>query len=277
MAQPSRNERSECKPDAKRKRDSAQPQKMAQPSKNKLKKRIDRLVVERGLADSREKAQAMIMAGNVLVNEMPVTKPGTSIDDSAAIRLKEPAHPYVSRGGVKLEGAVRAFNVQIDGRVCLDIGSSTGGFTHFLLLNGATRVCALDVDIKQLDWKVRNDPRVRRIELNARFLKPEHVGEPVDIVTIDASFISLTMLLPRIPAVLKPGGLCLALVKPQFEVGRGKVGKGGIVRDEELHRESIEKIAEAGRAAGLKFAGVQESPITGREGNREFFLLFEKI
>src|SRR5262249_7730469 len=148
------------------------------------------------------------------------------------IRLKEAPHPYVSRGGLKIEGAVNAFNLSVANSVCLDVGSSTGGFTHYLLLNGAARVYALDVDINQLDWKIRNDPRVRTIEMNARFLKPEAIGEFVDIVTIDASFISLTMLLPQIPATLKPEGVCLALVKPQFEVGRGKVGKGGIVRDE---------------------------------------------
>src|SRR5947207_6089582 len=183
-----------------------------------MKKRIDRLLVERGLVDSREKAQALIMAGNVLVDEEPATKAGMSVPENANIRLKEAPHPYVSRGGVKLEGAVRAFGVSVDGKVCLDVGSSTGGFTHFLLLNGAARVYALDVDVKQLDWKVRNDPRVRMIELNARFLEAADVGEAVDLVTIDASFISLTMILPRIPAVLKPSGDCLALVKPQFEV-----------------------------------------------------------
>jgi len=238
-----------------------------------LKKRIDLVVVERGLANSREKAQALIMAGNVLVNDSPVTKPGTAVDDSADVRVKE-ASPYVSRGGIKLEGAIGAFKLQVEGRVCLDIGSSTGGFTHYLLLNGAARVYALDVDIKQLDWKVRNDPRVTTIELNARFLEPGHVRESVDLVTIDASFISLTMLLPRVPAVLKENGFCVALVKPQFEVGRGKVGKHGIVRDEELQREAVAKVAEAGKAAGLEFVAECESPITGREGNREFFVLF---
>ena len=241
-----------------------------------MKKRIDRLVVERGLAESREKAQAIIMAGNVLVNEIPVTKPGTAIDESAAIRVKEVPHPYVSRGGVKLEGAFRSFGLDATGKICLDIGSSTGGFTHFLLLHGAARVYAVDVDINQLDWKIRNDARVRLVELNARFLEPGHIGEMVDLVTMDASFISLTMLLPGIPAVLKPGGQCVALVKPQFEVGRKNVGKGGIVRDPELQQEAIDKVTEAGRNAGLQFVGSHESPITGREGNREFFVLFEK-
>jgi len=242
-----------------------------------MKKRIDRLLVDRGLAASREKAQALIMAGNVLVDDEPATKAGMSVPEDATIRLKEPPHPYVSRGGVKLEGGVRAFGIRVEGKICLDVGSSTGGFTHFLLLNGAVRIYALDVDVKQLDWKVRNDSRVRAIELNARFLEPAHIGEPVDLVTIDASFISLTMLLPRIPAVLKPEGDCLALVKPQFEVGREHVGKGGIVRDPALQQGAIEKVAEAGRSAGLQFIGSHESPIAGREGNREFFVLFRKL
>jgi len=241
-----------------------------------LKRRIDQILVERGLAETPERAQALIMAGKVLVGDMSITKAGTAIDESLEIRIKEPPHPYVGRGGLKLEGAVHAFGIPIEGQVCLDIGSSTGGFTHYLLLHGAARVYALDVDVQQLDWKIRSDPRVKPIELNARFLDFEHIGEAVDIVTIDASFISLTMLLPRVRAVLKPGAVCIALVKPQFEVDRGKVGKGGIVRDEELQRESIARIAEAGKASGLELAGEQESPIQGREGNREFFLLFRK-
>jgi len=218
----------------------------------------------------------MIMAGNVLVNESVVTKAGAPVEETVEIRFKEAPHPYVSRGGLKLDGAVRKFGIAIEHRVCLDVGSSTGGFTHFLLLHGAERVYALDVDIDQLDWKLRNDPRVKTIELNARFLEPQHIGELVDIVTVDASFISLTLLLPRIPLVLKPGAVCLALVKPQFEVGKGQVGKGGIVRDEELQKEAVDRIAEAGRAAGLVPLDRCESPITGREGNREFFLLFER-
>ena len=241
-----------------------------------MKKRIDKLMVERGLAQTCEKAQAMIMAGSVLVDDQPAMKAGTTVPDDADVRLKEAPHPFVSRGGVKLQGAVHGFGLSVNNLVCLDIGSSTGGFTHFLLLNGAERVYALDVDVNQLDWKIRNDPRLRTIEMNARFLEPSHVGEPVDLVTIDASFISLTMLLPRIPPVLKAGGRCLALVKPQFEVRRENVGRGGIVRDEKLQQEAIDKIAEAGREAGLEFVGSRESAITGREGNREFFVLFNK-
>jgi 23S rRNA (cytidine1920-2'-O)/16S rRNA (cytidine1409-2'-O)-methyltransferase len=241
-----------------------------------MKKRIDKLLVERGLAETREKAQAMIMAGNVLVDDRPATKAGMPVAEDATVRLKDAPQPYVSRGGLKIEGAIRSFGLAVRDKVCLDVGSSTGGFTHFLLLNGASRVYALDVDVSQLDWKIRNDPRVKTIELNARFLEPSHIGELVDIATIDASFISLRMLLPRIPAVLKPGGHCVALVKPQFEVGREHVGKGGIVRDASLQRSAIDKVAEAGRNAGLEFVQSQESPITGREGNREFFALFSK-
>jgi 23S rRNA (cytidine1920-2'-O)/16S rRNA (cytidine1409-2'-O)-methyltransferase len=241
-----------------------------------MKKRIDKLMVERGLAETREKAQAMIMAGNVLVDDRLAMKAGTAVPETASIRLKDAPQPYVGRGGLKLQGAVHDFDVNISNLICLDVGSSTGGFTHFLLLNGAARVYAVDVDVSQLDWKIRNDPRVKTIEMNARFLEPAHIPEPVDLVTIDASFISLTMLIPRIPPVLKPEGMCLALVKPQFEVGRQNVGKGGIVRDEKLQREAIEKVADAGRAAGLEYAGSKESSITGREGNREFFVLFRK-
>jgi 23S rRNA (cytidine1920-2'-O)/16S rRNA (cytidine1409-2'-O)-methyltransferase len=242
-----------------------------------LKKRIDRLLVERGFVESREKAQALIMAGNVFIGEEPATKAGMAVAEDADIRLKHPPHPYVSRGGVKLEGAVKASGVDVKGKVCLDVGSSTGGFTHFLLLNGAERVYATDVDVTQLDWNIRNDPRVRTIEGNARFLEPAHIGEPVDFVTIDASFISLTMLLPRIPAVMKTGGECLALVKPQFEVGREHVGKGGIVRDAKLQAAAVDKVAHAGESVGLHFVQSYESPITGREGNREFFALFKKL
>jgi 23S rRNA (cytidine1920-2'-O)/16S rRNA (cytidine1409-2'-O)-methyltransferase len=240
------------------------------------KKRLDKLLVERGFADSREKAQALIMAGNVLIDNKPATKSGVAVSEDVDVRLKEAPYPYVSRGGVKLEGGVRSFGIQVAGKICLDIGSSTGGFTHFLLINGANRVYALDVDVKQLDWKVRNDPKVHTIEINARFLEPSDIGEPVDLVTIDVSFISLTMLLPRVPAVMKSGAECLALVKPQFEVGREQVGKGGIVRDTQLQQSAINKVTEAARAAGFEFFGSQESPITGREGNREFFLLLRK-
>jgi 23S rRNA (cytidine1920-2'-O)/16S rRNA (cytidine1409-2'-O)-methyltransferase len=237
-----------------------------------MKKRIDKILVERGLAESREKAQALIMAGSVLVNETPATKAGLPVSEDANVRLKEAPHPYVSRGGVKLEGAVESFGIHVEGKICLDAGCSTGGFTHFLLLNGAARVYALDVDVKQLDWKIRNDPRVRMIEMNARFLEPPHIGEPVDLVTMDVSFISLTMLLPGIPPVLKPGGECLALVKPQFEAGRDEVGKHGLVTDPDVHDAVIARVTAEAEAGGLSRVGMTPSPITGATGNREFFL-----
>ena len=241
-----------------------------------LKKRLDVLVVERGLADSRVKAQALIMAGLVLVDNAPVTKAGASVADTVDVRIKGGGLTYVSRGGLKIEGAARALGVKVNGAVCADVGCSTGGFTQFLLLNGATRVYAIDVDVTQLDWRLQTDSRVIRVERNARFLEPSDIGELVDLVTMDASFISLTMLLPAVIGVLKPGGGCLALVKPQFEVGREKVGKGGIVRSEEDQAEAVDRIVRTGEALGLVCVGRCESPITGKEGNREFFVLFRK-
>ena len=242
-----------------------------------MKKRLDRLLVERGLAETREKAQALIMAGLVLVDGQPATKAGMAVPDTRSILLKESGSPFVGRGGLKLAGAAKALDLSIRDRVCVDIGSSTGGFTQFLLMEGAARVYAVDVDIRQLDWRLSQDPRVIPVEKNARFLEASDIGEPADLITIDVSFISLTMLLPQIPAILKAGGRCVALVKPQFEVGRDRVGKGGIVRDEADHRGAVEKCVRAGVAAGLVFVNSAESPITGREGNREFFILFEKV
>lgn len=241
-----------------------------------MRRRLDVLVVERGLADTRQKAQALIMAGQVLVDDQPATKAGANVPDGATLRLKTTGLAYVSRGGLKIEGAVGTFGMEIEGKTCIDVGCSTGGFTHFLLLNGAVRVYGVDVDVTQLDWKVQSDPKVIKVERNARFLVFEDIGELADLVTMDASFISLTMLLPQIPSLLKPGGQCLVLVKPQFEVGREKVGKGGIIRSEDDQRESVEKIVRTGEQLGLHCVGSCESPITGKEGNREFFVLFEK-
>lgn len=242
-----------------------------------MKKRLDRLLVERGLAETREKAQALIMAGLVLVDGRPAAKAGMPVSDTIDILLKESGSPFVGRGGLKLAGAAKTLGLEVSGFVCVDIGSSTGGFTQYLLMQGAARVYAVDVDIDQLDWRLRQDSRVIPIEKNARFLEPSDIGEPADLVTMDASFISLSMLLPQIPAILKPSGHCLALVKPQFEVGRDRVGKGGIVRNEADQREAVQKGIRSGEAAGLKFLNSTESPITGREGNREFFILFEKV
>jgi 23S rRNA (cytidine1920-2'-O)/16S rRNA (cytidine1409-2'-O)-methyltransferase len=242
-----------------------------------LKKRLDRLLVERGLAETREKAQALIMAGLVLVEGQPATKAGMAVAEDLPVLLKESGSPYVGRGGHKLEGAAKAFGLQVQGAICIDVGSSTGGFTQFLLMAGAARVYAVDVDVKQLDWRLRQDPRVVPVEKNARFLDPGDFGEPADLITMDAAFISLTMLLPQIPAILKRGGRCVALVKPQFEVGRGRVGRGGIVKDDADHRMAVAKCIQSGEAAGLRFVDSAESAVKGREGNREFFILFEKL
>jgi len=241
-----------------------------------LKKRLDRLLVERGLAPTREKAQALVMAGLVTVDGEPAMKAGASFVEPLPIGLKSSGSPYVGRGGLKLEGAARQFGVRVEGKVCADIGSSTGGFTQFLLMNGASKVNAIDVDVKQLDWNVRQDPRVVALQKNARFLELSDIGEPVSLATVDVSFISLTLILPRVPAILAPGGDCIALVKPQFEVGRERVGKGGIVRNPEDWRASVEKCVRCGIESGLEFVAEVESPILGREGNREFFIHLHK-
>ena len=208
-----------------------------------MKTRLDRLLVERGLAESREKAQALIMAGEVLVNGQKAAKPGQTVASDAALELLAKL-PYVGRGGLKLAAALDHFAIPAEGRVCLDIGASTGGFTDVLLQRGALRVHAVDVGAGQLDWKLRNDPRVVVHErLNARELAFEHLGELVDLAVCDVSFISATLILPAAARLLRPEGEMVVLVKPQFEVGKGQVGKGGIVRDPELHRGACERVA----------------------------------
>jgi 23S rRNA (cytidine1920-2'-O)/16S rRNA (cytidine1409-2'-O)-methyltransferase len=241
-----------------------------------LKKRLDQLLVDRGLAPTRRKAHALIMAGQVLVAGEPSPKAGRAVDADAEIQLKTPPHPYVSRGGLKIEGAARAFGIEVEGKTAVDVGASNGGFTHFLLRSGARHVWAVDVDTAQLDWTLRGDPRVTLVEVNARFLAPEHIGAPVDLAVVDVAFISATLVVPRLPPLLKDSGQCLVLVKPQFEAGRDRVGKGGIVRDPEDWKAAIERVEQSGQAAGFGYSGVRESPITGREGNREFFTLFHK-
>jgi len=214
------------------------------------------------------------MEGRVRVDGAPATKAGQNVRPDAKIEVAQPRR-FVSRGGEKLEHALIAFEIDVTGLRGLDVGASTGGFTDCLLQRAVASVVAVDVGYGQLDWRLRNDPRVTVMErTNFRHLPDDAFPQKFDITVIDASFISLALLLPRVPAVVKPGGICLALVKPQFEVGRGKVGKGGIVRDKELHREAIDKVAEAGRAAGLNVTGECDSPIRGREGNQEFFLMF---
>jgi 23S rRNA (cytidine1920-2'-O)/16S rRNA (cytidine1409-2'-O)-methyltransferase len=234
--------------------------------------RLDHLVVDRGLAASRERARALILAGQVTVNGQVVSKAGTAIPDEADVALVAPEHPYVGRGGVKLAHALDTFSIVVEGREALDIGASTGGFTDVLLQRGATRVVALDVGHGQLDWTLRNDPRVVVIEeFNARALTPADLPGPVDIVVIDVSFISLRHILPAVPPVLRPNADVVALVKPQFEAGRGEVGKG-VIHDAAIHARVLDEVAAAGAAVGLARVASTASPITGAKGNQEFFL-----
>ena len=233
--------------------------------------RLDRLLVERGLAESREKAQALIMAGEVLLNGQKAAKPGqAAAPDSAIEVLAKP--PFVSRGGLKLAAALKEFAIDVKGSVCLDIGSSTGGFTDALLQAGAARVHAVDVGAGQLDWRLRTDPRVVVHEgINARALQFEDIGEPADLITCDVSFISVTLILPAAVRLLQPTGRMVILIKPQFEVGRGQVGKGGIVREPELHQAACDRVTSAVDELGFA-TGIMQSPILGAEGNKEFLL-----
>lgn len=236
-----------------------------------MKQRLDQLLVERGLAESRQKAQALILAGQVRVDGAKAGKAGQSVPSEASLEVASPP-PHVSRGGQKLEAAIRHFQIPVEGRVCLDIGASTGGFTDCLLQHGARRVYAVDVGAGQLDWKLRSDPRVVvREKLNARYLRLEDIGERVDLAVCDVSFISVTLILPALPPLLQSGAEMVILVKPQFEVGKGQVGKGGIVRDPVLHAEACSRVEEAVRALGFRTDRI-ESPILGAEGNKEFLL-----
>jgi 23S rRNA (cytidine1920-2'-O)/16S rRNA (cytidine1409-2'-O)-methyltransferase len=236
--------------------------------------RLDQLVVERGLAPSRERARALILAGHVTVDDRPETKAGTSVDSEATVALLTPDHPYAGRGGLKLAHALDTFHIDVEGRDCLDIGASTGGFTDVLLQRGATRVVALDVGHGQLDWKLRNDERVVVIErFNARHLTLADLPGPVDVVTIDVSFISLRQILPVVMPVLRAGGDVVALVKPQFEAGRAEVRKG-IIRDPAVHARVLEEVTAAGAEVGLSRVASTPSPITGQKGNVEFLVHF---
>ncbi|MHB1131440.1 MAG: TlyA family RNA methyltransferase [Chloroflexota bacterium] len=235
------------------------------------KKRLDILVVERGLAETREKAQALIGAGEVSVGGKVVDKAGTSVpEESDIVVAKGP--PFVSRGGLKLAHALTAFGVDVSGLTAADVGASTGGFTDCLLQQGAARVYAIDVGYGQLDWRLRNEPRVVVLErTNARYLTT--LAEPVDIATLDVSFISLTLVLPAVAGWLKPGGRAVALVKPQFEAGRGQVPRGGVVRDPAVHRQVLEKVIVWATSNGWSVAGLTTSPLLGPAGNREFLAL----
>jgi 23S rRNA (cytidine1920-2'-O)/16S rRNA (cytidine1409-2'-O)-methyltransferase len=237
--------------------------------------RIDLLLVERGIAESRTRAQALVMAGAVIVGEARVDKPGALVAADAPIRLKQDAapRPYVSRGALKLERALDTFPLDPRGRICADLGASTGGFTDLLLQRGARRVHAVDVGYGQLHPKLRGDPRVVvRERENARALTAAALGEPVDLVTADLSFISLRLVLPAIKSLLRPGGDAILLVKPQFEVGKGEVGKGGVVRDDVKRRAALDGIMAAARDLGFEVVGHAESPIEGPAGNREWLL-----
>ena len=241
------------------------------------KMRIDKLLVEHGLADSRTKAQALVMAGVVLANEKRVEKPSESFAADTVIRIKgdSPEARYVGRGGLKLEAALMAFEIDPSSYVCIDVGSSTGGFTDCLLQLGAEKIVAIDAGTNQLVWSLRTDPRVEvREKTNARDLTPEDFREQFDLAVMDVSFISVTKVIPAIISLLKPNGRMVVLIKPQFEVGRGEVGKGGIVREKEKHERVIAEVNAFAEGLGLKIGGLIESPILGAEGNKEFLALY---
>ncbi len=236
------------------------------------KPRIDVLMVERGLAPSRERAQSMIMAGQVQIAGQRIDKPGTRISADSQVEIVGQPLRYASRGGLKLEGALEDFGVTPDGKICLDAGSSTGGFTDCLLQHGASKVYAVDVTIAQLDWKLQQDARVVRIEKNARHLQAGDIADPVALITADLSFISVTKVLPALSSVAAPGADLLILIKPQFELEKRDVGKGGIVRDPALHERAVQGVVEAANRLGLEVVGVKPSKLPGAEGNQEFFL-----
>jgi 23S rRNA (cytidine1920-2'-O)/16S rRNA (cytidine1409-2'-O)-methyltransferase len=243
--------------------------------KNK-KMRIDRLLVERGLAESREKAQAIIFSGQVLANGQKYEKAGALVPEDAEIRILGEQLPYVSRGGLKLEAALKEFKVSVEGKTAIDVGASTGGFTDCLLQQGAKKVYAVDVGYGQLAWKLRQDQRVIIIErMNVRHMEPSLITEPVDIAVIDVSFISLGKVVPVVVRFLRPHSEIIALIKPQFEVGRDHVGKGGIVRDDAARTAAVEMVKEVFREAGFTVRGVIPSPITGQDGNVEFLIYAE--
>lgn len=242
--------------------------------------RIDKILVDRGLADSRTKAQALVMAGLVLVNEQRIDKPSAVVTPDDIIRIKgtnDPAFRYVGRGGLKLEAALHHFNLNPENLVCLDVGASTGGFTDCLLQHGARHVIAVDVGHNQIDWRLRNDERVEvRERVNARYLTAQDFPEPFDLIVMDVSFISAVKVLPALVPLLTANGRIVTLIKPQFEVGKGEVGRGGVVRDPEQHARVIAEVNQAAVALGLQVEGVIESPIQGAEGNIEFLACYRR-
>ena len=242
-----------------------------------MKKRLDILVTERGLVESREKAKTLIMAGQVYVDGQKADKPGDTFSEDAAVEVRGKGLPYVSRGGLKLEKAMREFGLQLQGRTCMDIGASTGGFTDCMLQNGAQRVYSVDVGYGQLAWSLRTDPRVVNLErTNARYLTREQVPEEIRFFSVDVSFISLTLILPAVRPLLAEHGQAVCLIKPQFEAGREKVGKKGVVRDKAVHEEVIEKIRSFALENGFSVLGLTFSPVKGPEGNIEYLIYLER-
>lgn len=247
--------------------------------KRPRRERIDKVLLQRGLAESRTKAQALVMSGVVLVGDQRVEKPSDPVSPDCEIRIKgdDPAARYVGRGGLKLEAALREFAIDVAGLSCIDVGASTGGFTDCLLQHGAAQVAAVDVGHNQIDWRLRNDARVEvREGVNARYLKPDDFNCKFDFAVMDVSFISATKILPAIIHLLKDGARLVTLIKPQFEVGRAEVGKGGIVRDPEKHVRVIEEVNLAAKQLGLEPRNVIDSPIRGADGNIEFLALYQK-
>ncbi|MEW6410207.1 MAG: TlyA family RNA methyltransferase, partial [Nitrospirota bacterium] len=242
-----------------------------------MKERLDKILVGKGLAESREKARALIMEGKVFVNGMRISKAGTFLPLDTTIEIRGNLHPYVSRGGIKLQSAIESFNIDVSGKIAIDVGTSTGGFTDCLLSFGAKKVYAVDVGYGQIAWRLRNDPRVIPIErTNIRYIDPSLIKDKIDIAVIDTSFISLEKVLPPVVNLVKNNGEMIALIKPQFEVGKGEVGKGGIVKEENKRRKVLEKIKELAEKLILEVKGLIQSPITGREGNIEYLIYLKK-
>lgn len=236
--------------------------------------RLDQLLFDRGLAETRSKAKAFIMSGIVKVGDQIITKAGTDVNEDAEVEIVQPPHPYVSRGGLKLEKALDEFNIDVKDKVCIDAGASTGGFTHCMLLRGAKKVYAVDVGYGQLDFKLRNDSRVIVLEkCNVRYLSAEQIAETVDIITMDLSFISVEKVMENIKQFLKDDGILISLIKPQFEADR-KHCKKGVVHDEEVRKQIVDRVVNFAESIGLKCKGVTESPIKGPKGNKEFLGIF---
>jgi 23S rRNA (cytidine1920-2'-O)/16S rRNA (cytidine1409-2'-O)-methyltransferase len=241
------------------------------------KERLDKLLVEKGMVQSRERARALIMEGRVTVEGQTLEKPGTLVKMDALLQIQGEDFPYVSRGGLKLEGALKAFEVDPEGKVVIDVGASTGGFTDCVLQKGAKKVYAIDVGYGQLAWRLQKDPRVINLERhNIRYLKREEVPEEADLILVDTSFISIEKFIPHLLGFLKEGGDLLCLIKPQFEVDKGEVGKGGVVKDSKLHQKVVDRISQFSRGLGLTVRGIIESPLLGPKGNKEFFIHLRK-